>query len=218
MLRMQQAERESGGMNDLGIGASGRGSNDVGTDAEPDSYVATNSEALAHSMLQLDLKTVRHILIDVDQDSRCENIARFRLHNGMTILHHACRMMQREWIEQVFSWSPDAVNLPSYANSKPCLWTPLQCLCDNALPDEEGTELAHVLAMVDLLVRAMTQEALENQTGTVLRRTGEKSGGLTAMHSLASRASGQVLLHMCEEVDKNIRPQDGRQDAQHTIR
>ena len=47
---------------------------------------------------------------------------------GMTVLHHACRLQAEEYIKRFIEHAPAVVNWPSFSYpAKPACWTPLMC-------------------------------------------------------------------------------------------
>jgi len=111
-------------------------------------------------------------------------------------------MMQRDWVEELLRWAPDVANEPTFLSSKPCGWTPLQCLVDNPIPDEADDEiLEEVKKTVSDLVEHMTQEALANTSGRVTRAGGKQSGGQNALHALASRTITRAFFHTAGRIE-----------------
>ena len=68
---------------------------------------------------------------------RLPDVCRYRDYAGMSALHHACRARDNHWIQKFLEANESMVNETTYSTSSPKGWTALQCLVNNALPDDE---------------------------------------------------------------------------------
>lgn len=58
--------------------------------------------------------------------------------NGMSVLHHACRLQAESYITRFIEFAPEVCNWPTYKTpSKPVHWTPLMCLVDPPVVDNQ---------------------------------------------------------------------------------
>ena len=157
-----------------------------------------SGQALIDAIAQNDVDAVNKILDAPDADANYKSeLARHCSYNGMTPLHHACRMMVRTWARKLLEWEPAVANETTYQNAKPKQWTPLQCLIDN--PVMEVLTIEQAKAMVSDLVDHMNEAAVRNQTGFMERGGGKRTGGLNVLHALVSRKS-PLFFHTADQI------------------
>ena len=84
--------------------------------------------------------------------------------NGMTLLHHACRLLQETLALKLLEQYPLAASDATYASKTPGGWTPLQCLVDTPKPARDSIADNAMFAIGRALLRKMTGTALMNQT------------------------------------------------------
>ena len=94
---------------------------------------------------------------------------------GMTVLHWAVRVADREVVQQILSRAPDLANIPTHLQRQPPGWTPLMILADKP-PKEFDNSMALALCA------SMSAEGLNVRSGTYA----------TATHLAAAR--GNLLL------------------------
>ena len=94
---------------------------------------------------------------------------------GMTALHWAVRVSDREVVQQILNRVPDLANIPTHLQRQPPQWTPLMILAD-----KPPAEYDNAVAMA--LCAAMSAEGFNVRSGTYA----------TATHLAAAR--GNILL------------------------
>lgn len=108
----------------------------------------------------------------------------------MNLLHHAARQVRPDVVAKLLSLDggPHLANSATFPSRTPGRWTPLQCLCDHAIPQsfDKAARDRRIQDMCDVvgdLVKEMSLAALANVT----------TSGSTVFHSIAARSHTFLL-------------------------
>ena len=112
---------------------------------------------------------------------------------GMSALHHAARLVKREWVTQLLEKAPSTVNVVTHYARTPSSWTVLNCAAD--VPKRKNhSELTDHIAVCRALVVAASKQTIANITGF----------GTTAFHQFAARGHEEVLQEILPLVKEKI--------------
>ena len=120
-----------------------------------------------------------------------------RDNNGMTPLHHACRLQARGFVDIFLEHGADVANWFTHAEPhKPAKWTPLLCLADSPIIQGCDSAYAALTDLVVVLLQVMDKKAIAAQTST----------GSNFFHLIASRGYEKVVLDILKSFDRGNLP------------
>ena len=123
------------------------------------------AEEFVRAISTYDVGAVETLIGEISSDSvLAGHVARYRSYNGMTPLHHACRQIEKGWVDSVLVWAPEMVNAMTNIESKPAKWTPLQCACLVDVLPKANKKYRELEASVSDLVGRMSFPAVANTT------------------------------------------------------
>ena len=124
-----------------------------------------NGEALMQAFQACDVPAIEGLL------GMASGLVRLSMQDskGMTILHHAARLVQPELVRMILEKGDEAAAMSNCATfyESPSYWLPIHCLADAASRSkrEHDFESKH-LDCTKLLVEAMSNNSLDKLTGT----------------------------------------------------
>lgn len=128
--------------------------------------------------------------------------------SGRTLLHYAARELHVEAVERLLALEPESAVVRTLPGARPGLWTPLHCVTDLGVHDED--EKVRQARIVEMLLDSMSDEAIacvNDRRSNALHLIAGK--GL--MHLLpAFRGRGAVVLQMLQAKNERapvVKPQ-----------